>query len=292
MIIKIDTDAGDYKGIPVVIDGETVGHISDAPELLKKMLQVMFEDMDDLRSDIKEKDNLIEQLLEDEQERDNVDEIECGKDESEQVLEDEQERDDVDEIEREKDKRFGNEGMIKKQDPIAVANFIIENALERKKPVTNSQLQKIMLLLQGYWLEKTGQELFCEKINHGRWRPLIFSVEKEFKCYASAPIKNKFSYFCFDKKEPAFKAPTVDQKVAKKLKTITNTMLDYDRINLSNLFFENDRDKQPTVIKNECTKQTRTNFTKYQRTWTNFIEYQPDEIIQKYRDVTEKLAKC
>lgn len=180
---------------------------------------------------------------------------------------------------------------MKKQDPMAVANFIIENALERKKPVTNSQLQKIMLLLQGYWLEKTGQELFCEKINHGRRQPLIFSVEEEFKCYASAPIKNKFSYFCFDKKEPAFKAPIVDQKVAKKLKTITNTMLDYDRINLSNLFFENDRDKQPTVIKNECTKQTRTNFTKYQRTRTHFTEYQPDEIIQKYREVTKKLAK-
>lgn len=81
MIIKIDTDAGDHKGIPVVIDGETVGHISDAPELLKKMLQVMFEDMDDLRSDIKEKDELIEQFLEDEQERDDWDEIEREKDE-------------------------------------------------------------------------------------------------------------------------------------------------------------------------------------------------------------------
>lgn len=268
MIIKIDTDAGDYKGIPVVIDGETVGHISDDLELLKKMLQVMFEDMDDLRSDIKEKDDLIEQLLEDEQESDNVDEIE-------------QERDDVNEIEREKDKRFGNEGMIKKQDPIAVANFIIENALERKKPVMNSQLQKIMFLLQGYWLEKTGQELFCEKINHGRWRPLIFSVEKEFKYYASAPIENKATYFCFGEKEPTFKAPTVDKKVAKKLKTITNTMLDYDRIEMSNLFFETDRDKQPTTIKDEYTKQT----------WTKFTEYQTDEIIQKYREITEKLAK-
>lgn len=258
MIIKIDTDAGDYKGIPVVIDGETVGHISDAPELLKKMLQVMLEDMDDLRSDIKEKDDLIEQLLEDKHEKD-----------------------DGDEIEQEKDERFGDDGMIKKQDPIAVANFIIENALERKKPVTNSQLQKIMFLLQGYWLEKTGQELFCEKINHGRWRPLIFSVEKEFKCYASAPIENKAAYFCFGEKEPTFKAPTVGKKMSKKLKKITNKMLDYDRREMSNLFFETDRDKLPTVIKNECTKQT----------WTNFTEYQTDEIIQKYREITEKLAK-
>lgn len=59
MIIKIDTDAGDYKGIPVVIDGETVGHIADASELLKKMLQ----------------------LLEDEQEKDDWDEIEREKEE-------------------------------------------------------------------------------------------------------------------------------------------------------------------------------------------------------------------
>ena len=171
--------------------------------------------------------------------------------------------------------------MIKKQDPIAVANFIIENALERKKPVTNSQLQKIMLLLQGYWLEKTGQELFCEKINHGRWRPLIFSVEKEFKCYASAPIENKVAYFYFGEKEPTFKEPTVGKKMSKKLKKITNKMLDYDRIEMSNLFFETDRDKQPTDIIDERTKQT----------WTNFMEYQPDEIIQKYREVTGELAK-
>ena len=81
MVIKIDTDAGDHKGISVIIDGETVGHISDAPELLKKMLQVMLEDMDDLRSDIKEKDELIEQLLQDEQEKDDWDEIEREKDE-------------------------------------------------------------------------------------------------------------------------------------------------------------------------------------------------------------------
>ena len=139
-----------------------------------------------------------------------------------------------------------------------------------------------MFLLQGYWLEKTGQELFCEKINHGRWRPLIFSVEKEFKCYASAPIKNKAAYFCFGEKEPTFKEPTVGKKMSKKLKKITNKMLDYDRIEMSNLFFETDRDKQPTTIKDEYTKQTRT----------NFIEYQHDEIIQKYRDVTKKLAKC
>lgn len=169
--------------------------------------------------------------------------------------------------------------MVKKQDSIAVANFIIEKALDHKKPVTNLQLQKIMFLLQGYWLEKEEQELFCEKINHGRMQPLIFSVEKEFKCWASAPIEEKACYY--SRSENRFKEPKVTKKAAKKLKKITNKMLDYNRRNLICLFFETDMDKQPTTIKDEYTKQT----------WTNFTEYQPDEIIQKYREVTEKLAK-
>lgn len=97
--------------------------------------------------------------------------------------------------------------MVKKQDSIAVANFIIEKALDHKKPVTNLQLQKIMFLLQGYWLEKEEQELFCEKINHGRMQPLIFSVEKEFKCWASAPIEEKACYY--SRSENRFKEPKV-----------------------------------------------------------------------------------
>ena len=133
--------------------------------------------------------------------------------------------------------------MIKKQDSIAVANFVIERALDRKKPVTKLQLQKIMFLLQGYWLEKTGQELFCETIKHGRLQPLILSVEKEFDYWASAPIENKAAYFSCN--ENRIKEATIDQKLAKKLRKITNEMLDYNRRNMINLFFENDKSKQP-----------------------------------------------
>ena len=152
-------------------------------------------------------------------------------------------------------------------------------ALDRKKPVTNLQLQKIMFLLQGYWLKKTGQELFCETIKHGRIQPLIFSVEKEFKYWASAPIEEKAVYFSCNKNR--IKEPNVGQKFAKKLKKITNEMLDYDRRKMINLFFENDVSKQPTIVNNEYMKQT----------WTNFTEYQPNEIIQKYCEVTKKLVK-
>lgn len=167
--------------------------------------------------------------------------------------------------------------MVKKQDSIAVANFVIERALDRKKPVTKLQLQKIMFLLQGYWLEKTGQELFCETIKHGRLQPLILSVEKEFDYWASAPIEEKAVYFSCN--ENRIKEPNVDQKLAKKLRKITNEMLDYNRRNMINLFFENDKSKQPTTINDVQTQQT----------WTVFTEYQPNEIIQKYHEVTKNL---
>lgn len=167
--------------------------------------------------------------------------------------------------------------MIKKQDSIAVANFIIERALDRKKTVTKLQLQKIMFLLQGYWLEKTGQELFCETIKHGRLQPLILSVEKEFDYWASAPIENKAAYFSCN--ENRIKEATIDQKFAKKLRKITNEMLDYNRRNMINLFFENNKSKQPMIINNVQTQQI----------WTYFMEYQPNEIIQKYHEVTKTL---
>lgn len=167
--------------------------------------------------------------------------------------------------------------MVKKQDSIAVANFIIEKALDRKKPVTNLQLQKIMFLLQGYWLEKTGQELFYETIKHGRLQPLILSVEKEFKCWTSAPIENKAAYFSYD--ENRFKEPKVTKKTAKKLKKIVSKMLDYDRRNMINLFFESDKNKQPTTINDAQTQQK----------WTVFTEYQPNEIIQKYHETIKSL---
>lgn len=67
MVIKISTKTSDGRGIPVIVDDKPVGFIRDAPELLRKVLQAMLEDMNNLRKDVKEKDEWIEQLLEDEQ---------------------------------------------------------------------------------------------------------------------------------------------------------------------------------------------------------------------------------
>lgn len=79
MIIKIDTEVSDYKGIPVIVDDKTIRYIKN-PEALK-MLQLLLEDLNDSRKEVEEKEELIKQLLEDEQERADWQEIKREKDE-------------------------------------------------------------------------------------------------------------------------------------------------------------------------------------------------------------------
>lgn len=69
MIIKINTKLGSYRGIPLIVDDEVIGFFEDTPEEIKKVLQALLEDMDDLSKYIKGKDEWIEQVLEDERER-------------------------------------------------------------------------------------------------------------------------------------------------------------------------------------------------------------------------------
>ena len=68
MIIKINTDLGSYRGIPLIVDDEVIGFFEDTPEEIKKVLQALLEDMNDLSKYIKGKDEWIEQVLEDERE--------------------------------------------------------------------------------------------------------------------------------------------------------------------------------------------------------------------------------
>ena len=67
MIIKIDTDTSDDRGIPVIVDDKTIRYIKN-PEVLK-MLQLLLEDLNDSRKEVEEKEEWIEQLLENEWQR-------------------------------------------------------------------------------------------------------------------------------------------------------------------------------------------------------------------------------
>ena len=79
MVIKISTKTSDDRGIPVIVDDKTIRYIKN-PEALK-ILQFLLEDLNDSRKEVEEKEELIEQLLEDEQEQDDWQEIKREKDE-------------------------------------------------------------------------------------------------------------------------------------------------------------------------------------------------------------------
>lgn len=69
MIIKINTELGSYRGIPLIVDNEVIGFFEDTPEEIKKVLQALLKDMKDLSKYIKGKDEWIERVLEDERRR-------------------------------------------------------------------------------------------------------------------------------------------------------------------------------------------------------------------------------
>ena len=53
--------------------------------------------------------------------------------------------------------------MPEPQSPLALANFIIARAITDQQPVTNRKLNKLMFLLQGYWLAHYHQPLATDR---------------------------------------------------------------------------------------------------------------------------------
>lgn len=74
------------------------------------------------------------------------------------------------------------------QNPINVANFIIELAKKNKKNVTNLQLQKILFFLQGYSLSHFRTPLIDGKFSKWKYGPVQQEVYHLFRSYGSSPI--------------------------------------------------------------------------------------------------------
>ena len=81
---------------------------------------------------------------------------------------------------------------FKLQNPFAVANFIIDMAIEKDKPVTNLKLQKIMFFLQGYCLSKYKAPLIDGSFSKWRYGPVEEEVYIEFKNNGSMPITYEY----------------------------------------------------------------------------------------------------
>ena len=81
---------------------------------------------------------------------------------------------------------------FKLQNPFAVANFIIDMAIEKDKPVTNLKLQKIMFFLQGYCLSKYNTPLIDGSFSKWRYGPVEEDVYRNFKNNGAIPITYEY----------------------------------------------------------------------------------------------------
>lgn len=78
--------------------------------------------------------------------------------------------------------------MPEPQSPLALANFIIARAVTDQQPVTNRKLNKLMFLIQGYWLAHYHQPLAALAFKHDPAGPLETTIYPHFKFNGSFPI--------------------------------------------------------------------------------------------------------
>lgn len=100
---------------------------------------------------------------------------------------------------------------LKTQEPIAVANFVISLANEKKLFVTNLQLQKILFFLQGYTLDKYQVGIVNGSFSKWQYGPVQKNVYRTFRDYGASPITNEYTDAYFDKLRQ-FKTQTPEMK--------------------------------------------------------------------------------
>ena len=78
--------------------------------------------------------------------------------------------------------------MTEPQTPLALANFVIARTIADQQPVTNRKLNKLMFLIQGYWLAHYHQPLATLTFSYDPAGPLETTVYPHFKFAGSFPI--------------------------------------------------------------------------------------------------------
>src|SRR5699024_6418183 len=87
---------------------------------------------------------------------------------------------------------------LKTQEPIAVAHFVINLANEKKLSVTSLQLQKVLLFLQGYTLDKYQVGIVNGAFSKWQYGPVQKNVYRTFRDNGASPITNEYSDAYFD----------------------------------------------------------------------------------------------
>ena len=118
---------------------------------------------------------------------------------------------------------------LKTQEPIAVANFVINLANENKLSVTNLQLQKILFFLQGYTLSKYQVGIVNGSFSKWQYGPVQKNVYRTFRDNGASPITNEYSDAYFDElgqfKTQTPEMKSIDNNVRDVLKSLVLKLL-------------------------------------------------------------------
>lgn len=76
---------------------------------------------------------------------------------------------------------------------IEVAKYIISSCFEKKKPISNLKLQKLLYFAWIYYYKKTERFLFSDDICAWQFGPVVPAVYYEYCSYAGMPISMKYS---------------------------------------------------------------------------------------------------
>ena len=148
---------------------------------------------------------------------------------------------------------------LKTQEPIAVANFVINLANRNKMLVTNLQLQKILFFLQGYTLSKYQVGIVNGSFSKWQYGPVQKNVYCTFKDYGASPITNAYSDAYFDKlgqfKTQTPEMKSIDNNVRDVLKSLVLKLLEIPVRKLIDLTQQDPswRDYQDEIMKYQAT---------------------------------------
>ncbi|MDG4982034.1 DUF4065 domain-containing protein [Lactococcus lactis] len=131
------------------------------------------------------------------------------------------------------------------QEPISVANFIVDYGKKINKPVSNLQLQKIMYFVQGAFLDKYHQPIIDGQFSRWQYGPVLREIYTLFKYNGSSPISNVAIisddiFKLFDKKQALFVSENTlgNSDVFKKFQNIVSQLLETEPWELVNLSHE------------------------------------------------------
>lgn len=130
---------------------------------------------------------------------------------------------------------------------IHIAKYIVNRALQLKKPINNAKLNQIAMLLHGYYLKTKNKSLFKDKFS--KWYyPCNESIYQEFKDLGSEKITDnyiKLSEF-LDNFEKSNKNNTINVPELKSLDTLIGKLILTDDFELiSNLKKHYDHNDKP-----------------------------------------------